>query len=447
MGNINIGNQLNTFRYEHPASSTEFNAILHKLISTGIYEGGIVSKVSDSLVKINPTVVVISDPSENVTIRCETTLEAEVPVSETNNYIIMRLTWLPQINNYVDIISVAEGDLLEKDIILAKANFDVETLINFDYSVKTTPLIEQMQKAITTEIYNREQADLTLQDNIDEKFNISDMINVGGTGSENKGILTNSLGHIDRSFFTDLFFTNIFDVANQAEMLGLVEAEQGDIARRSDEQKTYFLSASDPSVLENWKVLLYPVSSVAGKTGEIILVKDDIGLSEVDNTSDLDKPISTATALALEKKASFEDLSLKLDKTLREDIDANISNLGIPKAGISEFVSRSDHAHDVFLPFEEESISGTKSIPIGQKINYTLTDDITFDIDLTNFRENKENWFDIGIHNPDLYFVSFPSNWKWVNNLLPPIGELYINLIGWSFDSINWNVGYIVMGS
>ena len=446
MGNINIGNQLNTFRYEHPASSTEFNAILHKLISTGVYEGGLVSKISDSLVRINPTVIVISDPSENVTIRCETTLEAEVSVSETNNYIIMRLTWLPQINNYVDIISVAEGDLLEKDIILAKANFDVGVLINFDYSVKTTPLFEQIQKAITTEIYNREQADLALQDNIDEKFNVSDMINVGGTGSENKGILTNSLGYIDRSFFTDLFFTNIFDVANQAEMLDLV-AEQGDIARRSDEQKTYFLSAGDPSVLENWKVLLYPVSSVAGRTGEIILVKDDVGLSEVDNTSDLDKPVSTATALALSDKANIEDLALKLDKASRENIDANISNLGIPKAGISENVSRSDHTHDVFLPFEEESISGTKNIPIGQKVNYTLTDDTTFDVDLTNFRENKENWFDIGIYNPDLYFVTFPSNWKWVNNLLPPIGEPYINLIGWSFDSINWNVGYIVIGS
>ena len=36
------------------------------------------------------------------------------------------------------------------------------------------------------------------------------------------------------------------------------------------------------------------VSSVSGKTGDVTLAKSDIGLSNVDNTSDLNKPISTA---------------------------------------------------------------------------------------------------------------------------------------------------------
>jgi hypothetical protein len=48
-----------------------------------------------------------------------------------------------------------------------------------------------------------------------------------------------------------------------------------------------------------------PVESVSGKTGEVTLVKADVGLSNVDNTSDADKPVSTATETALEDKLSL----------------------------------------------------------------------------------------------------------------------------------------------
>lgn len=44
------------------------------------------------------------------------------------------------------------------------------------------------------------------------------------------------------------------------------------------------------------------VTSVAGKTGAVTLVKADVGLSNVDNTSDADKPVSTATQNALNGK-------------------------------------------------------------------------------------------------------------------------------------------------
>lgn len=45
-----------------------------------------------------------------------------------------------------------------------------------------------------------------------------------------------------------------------------------------------------------------PVQSVAGKTGTVTLVAADVGLGNVDNTSDADKPISTATQTALDGK-------------------------------------------------------------------------------------------------------------------------------------------------
>lgn len=48
----------------------------------------------------------------------------------------------------------------------------------------------------------------------------------------------------------------------------------------------------------------YPVRSVAGKTGAVTLTKSDVGLSNVDNTSDEDKPVSTAMQTALNGKAN-----------------------------------------------------------------------------------------------------------------------------------------------
>jgi len=47
-----------------------------------------------------------------------------------------------------------------------------------------------------------------------------------------------------------------------------------------------------------------PVQSVAGKTGTVTLTKSDVGLGNVDNTSDANKPISTATQSALDAKAN-----------------------------------------------------------------------------------------------------------------------------------------------
>lgn len=45
------------------------------------------------------------------------------------------------------------------------------------------------------------------------------------------------------------------------------------------------------------------VSSVAGRTGAVVLTKSDVGLGSVDNTSDASKPVSAATTTALNLKA------------------------------------------------------------------------------------------------------------------------------------------------
>lgn len=44
------------------------------------------------------------------------------------------------------------------------------------------------------------------------------------------------------------------------------------------------------------------VATVAGRTGNVVLTKSDVGLSNVNNTADVDKPISNATQTALNNK-------------------------------------------------------------------------------------------------------------------------------------------------
>lgn len=48
------------------------------------------------------------------------------------------------------------------------------------------------------------------------------------------------------------------------------------------------------------------VSSVAGKTGDVTLAKGDVGLGNVDNTSDANKPVSTAQQTALNGKQNLD---------------------------------------------------------------------------------------------------------------------------------------------
>ncbi|WNM74931.1 hypothetical protein SEA_MOSSROSE_38 [Gordonia phage MossRose] len=52
-----------------------------------------------------------------------------------------------------------------------------------------------------------------------------------------------------------------------------------------------------------------PVQSVNGRTGVITLDKTDVGLDEVDNTADADKPISNAVSTALGDKLNSSEVS------------------------------------------------------------------------------------------------------------------------------------------
>jgi hypothetical protein len=95
------------------------------------------------------------------------------------------------------------------------------------------------------------------------------------------------------------------DVNSEAAMLALV-GQKGDWCIRTDQNRTYFIVGDNGSVLANWRFIetpASPVTSVNGQVGVIVLGKSDVGLPNVDNTSDMAKPVSTAQAAELNQKA------------------------------------------------------------------------------------------------------------------------------------------------
>lgn len=95
----------------------------------------------------------------------------------------------------------------------------------------------------------------------------------------NNGIATlDGGGKIPESQLPALALVTVSTVANQAAMLALT-AEPGDVAVRTDQNKSYILSVAPASTLANWVELRSPtdaVLSVAGKTGAVTLVRADI---------------------------------------------------------------------------------------------------------------------------------------------------------------------------
>lgn len=58
------------------------------------------------------------------------------------------------------------------------------------------------------------------------------------------------------------------------------------------------------------------VTAVNGRAGDVVLTQSDVGLDNVDNTSDVNKPISAAAAAALASKATPSDISTAINALL-----------------------------------------------------------------------------------------------------------------------------------
>jgi hypothetical protein len=81
--------------------------------------------------------------------------------------------------------------------------------------------------------------------------------------------------------------TDTFVVNTQAAMLAL-DAQTGDVAVRTDINKSFILQGADPSILGNWQELISPtdaVASVFGRTGVVTAQSGDYNSDQISETA------------------------------------------------------------------------------------------------------------------------------------------------------------------
>ena len=114
-------------------------------------------------------------------------------------------------------------------------------------------------------------------------------------------------GKLKSSIIPQIAITDTFVVASQAAMLALSTAQVGDVAVRTDLNKSFILKADGYSTLANWQELLTPtdkVQSVNGKTGAVTIGCSDIGAA---TTTQLSNHASSDIHLTITQKTKIAD--------------------------------------------------------------------------------------------------------------------------------------------
>lgn len=125
----------------------------------------------------------------------------------------------------------------------------------------------------------------------------------------------NAIGKIPTDQIPAISFSSVKVLSNQADMLALNTAVVGSVVIRTDVNKNYVLAVSNPADVSNWIELLTPappVQSVNGYSGSVALTKSDFDLTNVENTSDANKPVSTATQAVLDLKENTANKSINI---------------------------------------------------------------------------------------------------------------------------------------
>jgi uncharacterized protein (UPF0147 family) len=154
-----------------------------------------------------------------------------------------------------------------------------------------------------------------------------------------------ALGKVPTDQIPAVSFSSVKVLGSEAEMLGLGSAVVGSVVIRTDESKNYVLAQADPSVRANWIQLLTPaapVQAVNGKTGTLSITATDLGLGNVQNTSDANKPVSSATQTELDKKVdkvSGKDLSTNDYSTAEKTKLAAITGTNTGDQDLSSFAT------------------------------------------------------------------------------------------------------------
>lgn len=163
----------------------------------------------------------------------------------------------------------------------------------------------------------------TLSNRINFKLNIADtaaLFRKTQVGVKNGAASLDAAGKIPSVQIPAISFSSVDVVKSLDEMLSLpITRVVGSIAVRLDSSKNFVLASLPATNRSNWVELINPdapVQTVNGKFGTVQLSKADFPdeLDKVDNTSDLNKPVSNATQDSLKTRLYITDTSFLLQK-------------------------------------------------------------------------------------------------------------------------------------
>jgi len=171
-----------------------------------------------------------------------------------------------------------------------------------------------------------------------------------GTASGNIPLLDGT-GKLSTAILPSIAINDTFAVATESAMLALT-AQRGDIAIRSDLNKSYVLAVDAPETLANWKELLTPtdtVLSVAGRTGAIALTVTDVsGAAPLASPALTGTPTAPTASVAVSTTqlatTSFVHGAIALDRPYESTL-TNIKVNGAQAVGTVNTVARGDHVH------------------------------------------------------------------------------------------------------
>ena len=163
------------------------------------------------------------------------------------------------------------------------------------------------------------------------------------------GVASLVAGIIPSDQIPPISFTSVNVVSSESAMRALNDII-GSIAIRTDLSKNYVLSQSDANVASNWVELLTPaapVQSVNGKRGSVLLTKTDLVLNDVDNTSDLNKPVSIATKVYIDSQVLAAAPDATIYATGKVKLDGDLSGTAsLPRIAVNAITNSklSDYA-------------------------------------------------------------------------------------------------------
>jgi len=231
-------------------------------------------------------------------------------------------------------LNIADSTLYVTKSQLASYNFssggggvtiDTSSLSNRINKKATIADLDSLTKLVGTKLKIGDTSNLLKKtDTASLSSRINLKLDASKIGVANGAASLNASGLIPSSQLPPVSISSTSVVSSDVDMMALSSATVGSIAIRTDLNKNYILSALPASTLANWVELLTPaapVQTVNGYTGSVNLSKIDIDLSNVDNTSDITKPVSNPTQAAL-------DLKLDANKVGAANGVASLNTLG-----------------------------------------------------------------------------------------------------------------------